>query len=1372
MTAKRAHSFDLFISYAKENGPWVEGYLRNALNAAGLRVHSEEAFTLGAPRILEFERAIKESARTLLVLSPAYVANKVSLFVDLLGQSYGLETATWPVIPLLIEPVELPTRLGMLTYLDATDPAEWEDAIARLLRSFERPVPETTPIPNCPYPGMIPFTEEDSAHFFGRAAEVQEMLERLRLHPFLTVIGPSGSGKSSLVFAGLLPELRQSQIFGKGQWQIATMRPGETPHSTLKAILEKHRPPKDFERVDGQLLLFIDQFEETFTSSGEEALTFQEALQGLTQNPNLYIIITVRADFYTDLMSSPLWKEIRSHRIEVTPLDTAGLRDAIVRPAEQNGVFIENTLVERLLIDAAGEPGALPLIQETLVLLWEKIERRFLPLRAYASLILPRQKYGESPKTGLQIAIARRADAAFANLSAAGQAIARRVFLRLVQFGEGRADTRRQQPLKALESEGEQQGIFLKTINHLTDRRLLTVGGDEHDDALQRQNVVVDIAHEALIQGWPQLKDWISTRREAEQTRRRLEIKAAEWARLGSGEGGLLDDYELLEAENWLASPDAVDLGYSEALHSLTAASRKARDAAEKDKENIRQRELVQAQKLANTQRQRAVVLTAGLVIAIVLSILSFTLFQSAESRRVEAESAQLTAVADRNIAATALVKAENQTILAQAGQLSAQARVNLQSQYDLALLLSLESDPELINTVEMGGNLIEGLEYFPQIDLFLHGHTAPVTRVMFSPDGEKLASGSMNGEIFIWDLASADLEHEIHTDMGTIQYLRFLPDHQTLLAIGTNDSGDSAALWDLETFEPKKPLSLDRFGDYWNVTVSPDGLTLAFVIDRTTLVFWDVITDQQIGEDTVLVAEPTTYDWISGMAFSSNNQYLALYLGNREHKGIVILDTANRELVGAPMTGHANEAGYLLFGPESDRLVSSSSDGSTMLWDSVNLRLIARLPNSASWPSFGPGRGLAFAPNGGLLAMGKEDGKIVLWDLVTNQAFGQPLMGREGEVLSLAFSNDSKKLAAGGMDNSIVIWNLDATHRLGRTIADTDYYSTYAQFSPDGQSLAWVKFIVLGPGDFHYNFTLWDINTRTITNEFSINDQLSTLSFNKNGNSLLASSWNGVAYSWNFDNNELNTKSLLNAENSQASTPLAEFTSDGGRVAYLDPDIGDFIYVWDLVSNTEVTRIPWQEATNFVFSPDDRVLAVGNKAGEIVFWSTETWHKTASVSQPDGEVLGFAYSPDGSRLASVGNTNTIYLWDTNRFERIHELKNSNSDAVHALAFSTDGNMIATGHADGTISLWDTKTYRLIGEFATGYRNGVRDLDFSPDDDYLVSSGGDNDTPIIIWNFGPASWRIVACHVANRNLSQEEWQEFFPDKPYHKTCPD
>jgi hypothetical protein len=349
---------------------------------------------------------------------------------------------------------------------------------------------------------------------------------------------------------------------------LLNLDPAE-PEAALQQLLSVQGP-------QGRLLLIIDQFEEVFSLAGESSEAFQRCLQSLLGLKNLYLVITVRADFYAELMRSPLWNEIQASRFEITPLDDSGLREAFVRPSVMVGVFVEPALVERLIADAAGEPGALPLVQETLVLMWDRIERRFLPLRAYEALVLPMGAYRDAPtgaRSGLQVAIALRADACMASLRenpATQQQIARDLLVRLVQFGEGRADTRRRQSEDDLASATKDAELFRATLNQLISARLLTTDVDpRHPDVRQ-----IDIAHEALIACWPTLQEWINESRDAELARRRLLEKAKEWQRLGQRDGGLLDAVEIGEAERWLPRMAAGSSSADPLLLSFLNASR------------------------------------------------------------------------------------------------------------------------------------------------------------------------------------------------------------------------------------------------------------------------------------------------------------------------------------------------------------------------------------------------------------------------------------------------------------------------------------------------------------------------------------------------------------------------------------------------------------------------------------------------------------------------------------------------------------------------------------------------------------------------------------------------------------------------------
>lgn len=232
-------------------------------------------------------------------------------------------------------------------------------------------------------------------------------------------------------------------------------------------------------------------------------------------------------------------------------------------------MYFEPELVERLLGDAASEPGILPHLQETLVQLWDRRRLRLLILSDY-------EAFGDAGRSGLAVAISRRAEATLRALPPAQEAIARRILLRLVSFGEGRADTRRQQRRAALRSMADARIDFDEVLRCLIDARLLTTDSDlEHDDAR------VDLAHEVMISAWPTLAAWIKTWRTDEQHRRQLDAAATAWIKHGRGAGGLLDAVELVEAEAWRQTTSAQELGDSSDVVALVAASKAALREAE-----------------------------------------------------------------------------------------------------------------------------------------------------------------------------------------------------------------------------------------------------------------------------------------------------------------------------------------------------------------------------------------------------------------------------------------------------------------------------------------------------------------------------------------------------------------------------------------------------------------------------------------------------------------------------------------------------------------------------------------------------------------------------------------------------------------------
>jgi energy-coupling factor transporter ATP-binding protein EcfA2 len=519
--------------------------------------------------VTELERAVETAQRTLVVLSPAFGLSHWSAFAELLATHDSLMRDSGRLIPLLLAPYDLPLRLHARVRLDCTVPSRWAGEMARLRDLLHSEAPPAERLP-CPYPGLVAFGPEDAGLFFGRDQETDDISRRVQQQNFLLVVGPSGSGKSSLVSAGVLPRLTRD-----GRWLVQTLRPDagalawmtetfgdETASSSGDRLRESVDALLRTEPLAERLLLCFDQAETIFLlPSKEDRARFLTLLDWLRRVDRCVVLLVTRADFFADLMTSVLWPLGQGERVEIAPLHGAALREAITQPAAGAGAYLEPVLAERLLRDAGEEPGALSLVQETMVLLWERRTRRLLTVSAYEDL-------GGPGGSGLAVSLAVRADATLASLSPAQQAIARRIFVRLVQLGEGRQDTRRPQAVGALRVRGEDPALFDATLRHLTNRRLLTTSADSEEPT-------VELGHEAMITHWPALADWIDESRASELTRRRIERDSSDWLRNGRDGGDLYRRRKLADARE-LAGGDEHELSQN-AKRFLAAGRRRRR---------------------------------------------------------------------------------------------------------------------------------------------------------------------------------------------------------------------------------------------------------------------------------------------------------------------------------------------------------------------------------------------------------------------------------------------------------------------------------------------------------------------------------------------------------------------------------------------------------------------------------------------------------------------------------------------------------------------------------------------------------------------------------------------------------------------------
>lgn len=1327
MDTKTEYNYDIFISYAEADHAWVQGYF---LRALGLRAEStitRHNFRPGASLVAEFERAVTGSRYTVLVLSPAYLADEWSSLGEHLASHLTIDQQQERVIPLLLQPCDVPLRINFRVGLDCTNQNNQESEVTRLRVLLNQPEPVLEKI-ECPYPGMVPFSANDARFFYGREAKIDKMLQLLRHQRYLFVIGPSGSGKSSLISAGFLPKLHESTFFPRGYWLVRTIRPGSQPMEMLSqvvgadltqptqviaALLAAHPPAQ-------RLLLIIDPLEEIFTQASQaEQSKFITALQALCKIEFCALVIALRGDFfYTDLIGRDLWSIAPAERLEVVPLRGAALRDAIVKPAAHYGVYLDAGLVERLLADAAEEPGVLPLVQETMVLLWDKMERRLISLHAYEQL-------SSDGRTGLAVAIATKADATLNQLSSKQQAIARRIFLRLVQFGEGRADVRRQQSVAALRTVGDDPLLIEQILRHLTDNRLLTLSVEEKGD---RQ---VDIAHEVLISGWRTLRDWITERREAEQVRRRLEAKVIEWVRLGR-QGGLLDEIELREAEHWLASPDAAELGYGESLLALVQASRTAIEEAEQAKKEAAQRELQAAQKLAETERkarvrQRNFSVGLGILSLIAGIVATLAIYQT--------------------------IEVSNQNRINTARRLSSEAALIADTQYDRALLLAVQGVNFDANR-EVQSNLSTVLQEKPQLLTYLHGHTDTILDAVFSPDGRLLASAGADHSVVLWDIeTNHPFGTPLHLHTKTVVSLAFSPDGRMLASGGADRE---IILWDINTRKPIGIPLAPHPNSVIDLAFNADSSLLAAISDQS-LFLWDVQAHKRIMEEPLAGKAD-----VQSLALSPDGSLLAESFTNGE---IIFWSIDTRLQLGKPLKGSQTAITQLAFSPDGRILAGWDSDNLVHFWDVKTRLSVGELELGNAGQHYGG----AFSPDGRQTLSSRciqtltrgmcPSSEIIVWDIKT----GQPLTrftGHSAQVTRVAFHPDGKRIVSASADATIILWDLTRRPFLANSFTGHTLTVNDLAFHPSGKTLA--------SASSDGTIQLRDVEGEKSAVALKVLEKGNVMSveFSPNGLLLASGDTDGVLRFWDGI-----TYAPLVEPLEKHETPVESiaFSPDGSLLASGNRD--GQIFLWDTQTRETIGK-PLAGHTDLVkslaFSPDSKLLvsaSIGKKGvrgvgegGQVLIWDVRTHEKIGEMRDPqNGSAYSLAFSPNGKHFVLGFADGRLQIVDGNTHQ-ISRQWQAHVGAIASLAFNRDGTQLVSGSLDQTVNLWDTQSWQPIVSFV-GHTGEVRAVVFSPTGDY-VASGGAIDWVVRLWNVSLVRWQAEACAIANRNLTRDEYVQY------------
>lgn len=1171
--------------------------------------------------------------------------------------------------------------------------------------------------PKNPYKGLRPFQEADAAEFFGRKSLVERLLKRLDKSRFLAVVGPSGSGKSSVVKAGMLPMLRRGVIMGSQDWFIVQMVPGARPFEELEAALlsvAANSPPEKladylrnhptaFQTVvkqmlpsqDDTLLLVIDQFEEVFTQTeaeSERALFLKCLYRAVADvDSRVRVVVTLRADLYDrPLLYADFGGLVRENTEVVLPLNTSEMEDAIVGPAHWLGVRFEPGLVSAIITDVNQQPGALPLLQYALTELFERRNGFVLTLAAY-------QESG-----GVLGALGRRADELYNSLDAVSQEAARQLFLRMVTLGDGAEDTRRRVVREELTRIVGDRRIMQRVIDSFGKYRLLTF---DHEPVTRAPTV--EVAHEALIRVWGRLRNWLDVSRDDLRLHQRLAVMTDEWLNAGYdpsylASGARLAQFEVLEASGNIAlSQDEVNY-----LRASSAAKRRA--------------------------ARRLRLLIAGLI---VFSVIALGLALVALDRQAAAIREQ--------------ERADLEAGVARSRELAVTALSGVQK-HDLALLLSLEA-MRSADTFEARSSLLSNLQSSPYLLTYLHGGDS-IRTVAYSPNGRLIASGGKDQAVTLWEGRRA-LGEPLTGHEGWINSVAFSPDNHLVIS-GSADG--TVRIWDVQTRQLMgEPLS-GHGGAVWCLAVSPDGRTVASGNADGTIDLWNV-------EELAAARAPLTghEDAVYGLAFSPDGRILASGSGDNT---IRLWDAQTGDPLGEPLSGHRNWVMSVAFSPDGSLLTSTGVDRTIVLWDTRKFEPVGQI--STGHQDYV--RRLVFSPQGDFIASASDDHTVRIWDMSFGDMVGQPLVGHADAVWGLAFSPDGRTLISGGADGKIAVWDAGLHEPFAQTLAGSRDAILSLAFSPDGTRLASAGGNLSEAGGDN-SIRLWNVATASEERTLSGHEQpVTSLSFSSDGATLASGSPDRTIRLWDVESGRL----IRTINNDAARDYVTVVFSPDGRFLASGSSDGRII-VWDAAAGEEQgdALTGHQDGIlSLAFSPDGKLLASGSQDNTVILWDVESRKPLHDpLKGHKDEVSSVAFSPDGRILASASYDGTIILWDVATGQSPGQPLVGHQDWITSLAFSHDGKYLVSGSVDERVILWDVAAGQPLGSPFTGHSDWVMAVAFNPR--LPIMASGSRDQTIRLWDVNILTWEGLACQVANRNLSLREWGQYFRDEVYRKTCP-
>ncbi|MBU0653918.1 MAG: caspase family protein [Gammaproteobacteria bacterium] len=1169
-----------------------------------------------------------------------------------------------------------------------------------------------------PYKGLLTFTKDDSPFFFGRDGMIQQLLDKLSASRFVALLGASGSGKSSLVLAGLLPKLPESD------WQVLVMRPTAQPLQNLRDTLVRGFPDAqvgtlasgaDLQRevlrlvtAGKRLLLVIDQFEEVFTECHDDvarAAFFACLLEALDSDNPLHLVLTLRADFLghcTEQAYSGLGQRLQHHTLLLVAPTAGELREAITRPLALVGMRCEQALEDELVDQTLHAKGSLPLLQYVLEKLWQSARQersRELTLAMYRQL-------GGQHGGGLRGVLNEKADAFYQQLEPQQQRLMEWLMVELTQVGDGQDDTRHTVTLQELHNRQPQYTAALDALlaQLVTHERLLT---QDHDDYGQ---ATITVAHEALIRDWQRLRGWLESNREIKSWRLRLEDSITAWKNNVSG--SLLREKRLAEAQQIIGrNPSSLLIGQNE--RAFIAASQ--------------------------TEEKRRKQLWIGSSFAFVMVLLvgiAATIWQWQEAKQ-QAYTALVAKLSNQAKLATSSPSLANGYVTQGLLLVIQSFRLNTQQSFTQGLLWDTLQETHLQRVIYLGS----------------------VAELDFSPDGKFIISA--DDSLRLWSTDNGQLIGRSNNSYKHIfNNVTFSPTGRHVI---TCDSEGALYLWDVTTGVPSLVGEAWRGheGNINGLAFSPDGKYVISGGWDKTLRLWDVESGKTIGEPWQVVSNDKEEGGrVTALAFSPDGKYV---ISSSWDKALRLWDVRTGKTIGSPWTGNEFFAFAIAFSPDGKYIVSGDNimENTLRLWDVATRKIVGE-----PWKGHiaeGGVTSISFSPDGKYVVSSADNNTtFLLWDIATGQTISTPWQGHEGNIRDVKFSPDGKYIASTGVDKTLRLWNIAS----GQSITESwspklESGISALAFSPDGKYIVTSGFSEL---------LLWNIANKKPADQpwqghrFTI----STIAFSPDSKYVVSGSWDKTLRQWNVASGQSEGEPWHEYKQINA---LA-FSHDGHS---LISAAGNCLRLWNVAINTQPVGKLWCEHEKTVrgvaFSPDDRYVISGSDDETLQLWDTSTGK---TIGQPwrghEAPVMAAAFSPDGRYVISGSTDETLRLWDISTGKTIGQPWRGHGFEIDDIAFSPDGRFVVS-RSFNSVRLWNTASRQVIGTLWQGYKEPIQAVAFSPDGGY-VAIGGDEGI-LRLWDADPESWAKKACSIVNRNFSLAEWQRFIGDAlPYEKTCPD